>query len=140
MSIEIQCISKYKWRTGEDFELGTPITGHFVEGAFYRLERDGSLFIRSGYAWNGTSGGVRDSEENLGASLVHDVFYQMLREHQLPMKRRAAIDRLFGTHCRALGTSRGRARLYVWALRVFAKRAATRDQFQIAPTMTIPTP
>ena len=140
MSLEIQCLSPYRWRTREDYAVLTPIRGHVVEAAYYRLTGEGMLWIRSGYAWDGTSGGVRDTAENLGASLVHDAFYQMLREDQLPLNLRGRIDRLFGEHCRKLGTPRGRARLYVWALRVFGKRHATKEQLEVAPTTAIPVP
>jgi len=138
--LTIQCLGPYKWRTRTDFEIMTPIKGQTVRAKYYRLDKDGRLWIRSGYAWNGTSGGVRDSDKNLGASLVHDAFYQMFREDQLPLKLRGATDKLFGQHCRELGTTKGRARLYVWGLRVFGKRYATRDQFKVAPTMRIPMP
>jgi len=72
--------------------------------------------------------------------LVHDCFYQMLREKFISLRLRGAIDTLFGEHCKQLGTWRSTARIYVSMLRAFGKRAATRKQSRVAPTRTIPAP
>lgn len=139
-STRIQSLAPYKYRTRENYRLPTTIKGHSVEGAYYRLEENGILSISGCYAWNGTSGPVPDTDRNLGASLVHDVLYQMLREGQLPLSLRHEIDRLFGEHCRALGTPRIIAAVYVWGLRVFGEPFATRPQDEVAPEDSIPMP
>lgn len=138
--IEIQSLRPYKYRTRKSYVFGTSIGGHWVSTDFYSLQPDGDLLIENGYAWNGTSGGVPDTKRNLGASLVHDCFYQMLREGQLPMKLRRPIDELFGVHCRQLGTWRPVARVYVRMLQRFGAKAARRDQDKVAPTRMIPAP
>jgi len=136
----IQDTREYCWRTRQDYWFKVPITGYLVEAKYYRLQRDGKLFVKSGYAWNGTSGGVKDSDRNLGASLLHDVFYQMFREKQLPLHLRDETDQLFEQHCVELGTRKRRAAFFEWVLRKFGRRAATQRQSAIAPERRIPVP
>lgn len=133
-------LRSYKYQTQCDFMIGTPITGYAIKQEFYELSEKGVLTIRSGYSWNGTSGGVRDTPKNMAAALIHDVFYQAMRERKLPLTERRACDVLFGKHCRALGTGRLRAKVYVWALTRFAESYATRPQSQIAPELRMPAP
>ena len=117
----------YRYQTRRNYAVAIPIKGIAFRRPFFSLSTDGKLSICSGYAWDGASGGVRDTRKNLGASLVHDVLYQSMREGLLPTAVRREVDDLFGAHCVALGTSRARARLYVWALRVFGARFARRQ-------------
>ena len=138
--LEIQSLKAYKYRTREDYTIKTPIVGYMVLKRYFRLRSNGELWIKAGYAWNGTSGGVPDTRRNLGASLIHDCLYQMLRERFIPLRLRGAIDELFGEHCKSLGTWRSTARVYVAMLRAFGKRSATRDQSPGAPTRSIPLP
>lgn len=84
MSDRIQYCEGYKYQLHRDYTVQTRITGHCVADAFYTLLQDGTLFIRAGYAWDGPSGPTLDTKTFMRGSLVHDVFYQMMREGQLP--------------------------------------------------------
>lgn len=114
----------YKWQLQTTVEVRTPIVGHGVYEGFFTLEPGGVLVIESGYAWDGASGPVRDTAKTLGPSLVHDAFYQMMRAGKLPQSKRRTVDRLFGAHCRELGTSRWKARSYVVGLMLWGGKHA----------------
>jgi len=86
----------------------THITGRFYDGPWMRLERDGTLLVRAGYAWNGriTAGvmlkllwrqldGVdvgKRRRKTPDALLFHDVLYQFGRDAGV---RRKEADDLF---------------------------------------------
>ena len=73
----------YRFQVWEDYAIQTQMPGDVVSD-FYRLQ-SGLLIIRKGYAWDGASGPVTiQTDTNKIASLVHDVFFQMLRNKELP--------------------------------------------------------
>ena len=74
----------YKYQTYYDYTIQTQMFGFSVEAYWYKLTPDGILWIRRGYAWDGASGPTIDTEDTIINSLIHDVFYQMMREGQLP--------------------------------------------------------
>jgi hypothetical protein len=59
------------------------------------LTVDGTLTVRDGYAWDGTSGPVIDRKTNQRASLAHDALYQLMRMKRLPHNRWRDADREF---------------------------------------------
>lgn len=73
-----------KYQVEEDYLIQTRIVGFTVKAKFYELSPDGMLLIRDGYAWDGASGTTIDTMSSIIGSLVHDVFYQMMREGELP--------------------------------------------------------
>ena len=82
--------------------------------------------MKNGYAWDGTSGPVVDTVENLRASVVHDALYQLMRNRLLSARvHRKAADELFRDICKADGVSRIKANVYYKALRRFGKPAAS---------------
>lgn len=57
---------------------------------------DHRLAVANGYAWDGASTGLPWTPKKwLRPSLVHDALYQLIREGQLPMERRADADMVF---------------------------------------------
>lgn len=75
----------YRYQVYKDFTIQTKMTGYSVEHPFFSLRPDGLLIIRRGYAWDGASGLLTmQTQSNKRSSLVHDVFYQMLRAGLLP--------------------------------------------------------
>ena len=111
-------IRQYKYQLTADYQVQTgllrPEAGIArVADNFIVLHPDGLMQIKQGYAWDGPSGPTIDTKNFMRGSLVHDAFYQMIREEQLPPETRAFADRLLRDHCREDGMSAARA-WYVW--------------------------
>jgi hypothetical protein len=86
----------------------------------------GDLLIKEGYAWDGPSGPVKDTEENMRGSLVHDALYQLMRNKEISARtHRKAADQLFKDLCKADGVSNFTASVYYKALRKFGRPAAS---------------
>jgi hypothetical protein len=115
--------SGYKYQLAEDFSIVTGIRPQAdIDIRFIALDRQGRLLVRSGYAWDGTSGPVFDTPQNLRASLVHDALYQLLRLRKLAVnKHKDQADRLFRAMCREDGVPAGVAQVYYAALKRLGK-------------------
>ena len=112
----------------ETYELETPVFGSYLRTAFCDLRSNGLLTIREGYCWDGPSGPTWDSPAAMRPSLVHDVFYQMIRLGAVPMSTRATIDDFFHKQLLDAGMGRFRAWYYWKAVRMFGKRAASGEE------------
>ena len=123
-------IQRYKYRLLEDYHLDTrehdisfsiadDITTPFIDFA-----KDGRLTIRKDYAWDGPSGPTVDTSSFMRGALVHDAFYQLLREGQVAPDQRKSADDLMKKLCRQDGMSRFRAWYTHRAVRRFAEFAA----------------
>ncbi len=119
--------SEYKYQLADSYTIKIPIEPkHDIETDFIALDTAGNLFIKNGYAWDGPSGPVVDTEENMRASLVHDALYQLMRNKELSTRtHRKAADQLFKDICKDDGVSNFKASVYYKALRKFGKPAAS---------------
>lgn len=89
--------SGYKYQLDQDFiiqlthlrPLGAIVT------KYIRLDCDGLLAVRAGYAWDGCSGPTWDDKTNHVASLAHDALYQLIRMEMLEHKEWKASDQEF---------------------------------------------
>ena len=119
--------SKYKYQLASDYKINIPILPvEDIVADFIELEGDGELTVKNGYAWDGPSGPVIDTKENMRASLVHDALYQLMRNEELNTRtHRKAADQLFRDICKEDGVSRFRANFYYKVLRKFGKPAAS---------------
>ena len=121
----------YKYELTEDFSAPTPIRRDRWHGApkqgepFVSLFQTGGIFFRKGYAWDGASGPAMDTQSIMRASLVHDGFYQLMREAGLDLSYRKPADQLLRRMCREDGMSWLRAWWVYWAVRIFGKGAAS---------------
>ena len=117
--------SGYKHQLAEDYQIAISIRpAHDIDAEFISLDRNGKLTVRSGYAWDGTSGPVPDTAENLRASLVHDALYQLMRMRKLSAsKYKDTADRIFHRLCIKDGVSSFYAAAYYQALRIGGKPA-----------------
>ncbi len=98
----------YKHQLAETYSLKISIKPpNVIETEFISMDKAGVLVIKSGYAWDGVSGPVVDTSENLRASLVHDSLYQLMRKRKLtPRKKyKDKADRLFRKICKEDGVS-----------------------------------
>ena len=84
----------------------------------------GLITFRRGYAWDGPSGPTIDTKNWMRASIVHDGFYQLMRESLLPQSFRKRADQIMHEMLRADGMSRARARMSYLGVRAFGARAA----------------
>ena len=122
----------YKYNLEEDFSVATGIRpSEAIKTRFIELQTDGRLNISKGYAWDGATW-VPDFSFLLSASLVHDAFYQLLRDRKLSLSYRKSIDRLFGQMLVKAGGSRWMAWLAYHLLDFFGKSHAL-PQVRTAP-------
>lgn len=117
----------YKYQLASSYKINIsirPISD--IETDFINLDTSGNLLLQKGYAWDGPSGPVIDTDENMRASLVHDGLYQLMRNKELSSKtHRKAADQLFKDICKDDGVSNLRASAYYKALRKFGRPAAS---------------
>lgn len=93
----------YKYQLKEDYDIEIPIlpnNGKNIETQFLRLNINGILTIKKGYAWDGASGPVPDIATVMRGSLVHDALYQLMRERYLDHDtHRATADLILHDIC-----------------------------------------
>lgn len=119
--------SDYKYQLAEGYAITIPIRPTSdINTDFIDLDSAGKLTVKKGYAWDGPSGPVKDTKENMRASLVHDALYQLMRNKKLNTRtHRKTADQLFKDICKADGVSNLRASTYYKALRKFGRPAAS---------------
>ena len=119
--------SEYKYQLSSSYKIDIPIlpTADIVT-EFIDLDTSGRLTVKSGYAWDGPSGPVIDTPENMRASLVHDALYQLMRNDKLKSRtHRRTADELFRDICKSDGVSSRKANIWYKALRRFGKPSAS---------------
>ena len=60
--------------------------------SYIHLHKNGLLWIKAGYAWDGPSGPTIDTLTFMRASLVHDALYQLIRMGHLDLEWRKQAD------------------------------------------------
>jgi hypothetical protein len=96
--------SEYKYQLAEDYVIQTNIIpDDLITTEFIDLSANGILTIRDGYAWDGPSGPTVDTKTFMRGSLVHDAFYQLMREGHLDKSCRNKADRLLKDLCKQDG-------------------------------------
>jgi len=119
--------SDYKYQLAEDYQVGVLIRPKAaIKTAFIDLDVTGLLLIKQAYAWDGPSGPVKDTPENMRASLVHDALYQLMRNNHLNTRtHRKTADVQFRIICKEDGVSGRTANIWYRGLRRFGKPAAS---------------
>lgn len=139
--IQYNDLRKYKYKLVTEYRH--PIDRSQLEwagaspGTFVQIQGD-ELVLRKGYAWDGPSGPTWDTPSFMRGSLVHDGFYQLLREGVLHIKTRDYSDRLLVKICREDGMCRFRAWYVYWGVRLFG--GLSFDAAQRSPTHKMPLP
>jgi hypothetical protein len=112
--------SGYKYQLASDYTLKIDIKPDIdIVTKFIKLDTQGRLTVFNGYAWDGPSGPVIDTRENMRASLVHDALYQLMRLRLLSAKRdKNRADKLFKTLCIRDGVSHPVAEAYYLGLKI----------------------
>lgn len=74
----------YKYQLHGNYVFYTDVLpGQLINTDYLILHKDGRLFIRDGYAWDGASGPAMDTKDFMRGSLVHDALYQLMSEGYL---------------------------------------------------------
>jgi len=102
---------------GEPYIAKTLISGFEVAIPWIKLERDGTLTLFPGYAWDGSSGPTWDSSKDKQASAEHDAFYKLIRLGHLPHSLKSDIDKRYRDKCIEDGIFPIQANIRYWALR-----------------------
>lgn len=121
----------YKYQLKQDYQLLNSgiIPNQPIDTAFIKLDGNGNLLIRAGYAWDGPSGPTIDTKNFMRGSLVHDALYQLMRERQLDLAtHRDPADRLLQKLCIEDGMSSIRAWWVYEAVKRFGKPSADPSQ------------
>jgi len=94
--------SGYKYQLASGYRNKILIKpGVDIKTEFIDLDTDGNLLIRSGYACDGPSGPVKDTDENMRAAYEHDATYQLFRMGELdPEIYRELADKQFVITCK----------------------------------------
>lgn len=98
MSQYIKYREGYKYQTEEDYQLQCPEIPDITQGTgndYVFFGKSKLLVIRRGYAWDGPSGPTIDSKDSMRGSLIHDAFYQLMREGFLSIEFRENVDDVF---------------------------------------------
>ncbi len=116
----------YKYQLASEYRIKINILpAEDIVADFVELDTDGELIVKNAYAWDGPSGPVIDTKENLRASLVHDALYQLMRLEELKSRtHRKTADKIFRDLCKQDGVPSVTANTYYRALRRFGKPAA----------------
>jgi hypothetical protein len=119
--------SDYKYQLAEDYRVQVLIRPKAaIKTNYIDLDITGLLLIKQAYAWDGPSGPVKDTPENMRASLVHDALYQLMRNNHLNVRtQRKTADVQFSIICKEDGVSGRTANLWYRGLRRFGKPATS---------------
>lgn len=127
----------YKYQLSHDYSVWTGIVpAKPVKTTYIDLDMAGVISISKGYAWDGPSGPAIDTKNFMRGSLVHDAFYQLMREGHVDHSQRDDVDHLLKTICLEDGMSHLRAWWVYRGVKWFADPAAlpsARKPDQYAP-------
>ena len=108
----------YKYELMEDVCIPTKIKGPIVTK--YGSVLENMLIIRDGYAWDGPSGPTIDTATFMRGSLVHDFYYQLMREGRISAYYwREYADQELRRICIEDGMNKFRAWYVYWAVRIW---------------------
>lgn len=93
-----------------------------------KLYKKGFLVISPGYAWDGPSGPTFDPKCSMLPSLIHDVFYHLMRLGLVDISERGKVDILLRTLLVQEGMIKTRAKLWYWCVRKFAEKFARKKK------------
>lgn len=120
-----------RYRRGYKYQLASSYSQRItikpkkeITTEYITLDTKGTLTIKKGYAWDGPSGPVVDTRENMRASVVHDALYQLMRHKKLSVTAyKDKADRLFKNMCMQDGVPRKIATAYYLGLKLGGKPA-----------------
>ena len=107
----IEYTTGYKYRLRNPYSVNTGIIpDKAINTKYIRLYKSGLLTLAAEYEWDGPSGPAIDTTNFMRGSLVHDAFYQLMREGYLDKEKfREPADRLLESMCKEDGMTALRA-------------------------------
>lgn len=119
---------RYKYNLHQDYEYKADIEiAEPSDLGFIKISKEGMLFIKSRYAWDGPSGPTFDTKNFMRGSLVHDALYQLIREKKINQDQRKRADEILREICLEDGMSKIRAWWVFWGVYLFGNAAAKPD-------------
>ena len=115
---------KYQLVENEYFHGDVLPTKPLIDTEYIALDDNGDLTIRAGYAWDGASGPAIQTQDSMRASLIHDAYYQLIRQGYVDMSYREQADSAYRRVCIEDGMPHPRAQAHYIALRMFGATAA----------------
>ena len=121
---------RHKYEAIKEFTTQTRVKGYEIDHKYFRLNKDGLLFTKKGYACDGASGPTMDDKTNIHAGFAHDCLFQMLRMGKLALNRfefnknRKLSDLSFYDQLKRDGMPWLRRTYYYYAVRLFGRRHA----------------
>ena len=119
----------YKFKVEKDLNLKLPVSMPDFEHEYCAV-KDGIIYVKKGYAWDGASGPVFNTKNTLVASLVHDVLYQAQRlnliEHNSTNRKNA--DENFYELLKYYRVNSIRCKIWYLAVRFLGKKSTTKIQ------------
>ena len=112
-------LHSYKYQLVDDYVLNIDIKEYTVDTEYLKMNPDGQLTIKKGYAWDGASGPAVDTHTILRGALVHDSLYQLIRMQELPYTLKEKADLVFKNICTADGMIGFRAWYVHLAVKLF---------------------
>ena len=119
-----------KYRKGYKYQLAGDVSGQTpikpekeIDTEFIKMTMDGFLFIKSGYAWDGSSGPTIDTKNQFTPSVVHDSFCQLIRNGYLPQSARHDADHFFYEMLLERKMCKLRAKLWLRGVHIGAKNS-----------------
>lgn len=117
----------WKYQLSGDYTVETGIIPSLnIKTEYIDLDGNGTMTIRHGYAWDGPSGPTVDTDSFMRGSLVHDAFYQLIREGHLGKGYKDKADRLLQKMCEQDGMWKIRAWWVYQGVAKFADDAVTK--------------
>ena len=111
---------KYQLENGYTLRLGKYVKP--CDTDYINISKCGLMTIRNGYCWDGPSGPSFDTKSFMRGSLVHDAFYQLIREGHIKPKYKKYADTLLRRICIEDGMWRFRAAYVYQAVKLFGHR------------------
>ena len=109
----------YKYQLEHDEVFQTSLRPRSdINTRFICLTTDGVLTIKAGYAWDGVSGPIRDTEHNHHAGLCHDALYQLMRMGMMSKSLWKEADNEFAKLCLLYGTHKVWVNIYIAGLKI----------------------
>lgn len=122
-------LRNFKYQVAEDTHIGLFCAFPDIDFEWFTV-KNGVIYIKKGYAWDGASGPTIDTKTTIVASLIHDCLYQAMRLGLIVGDWRKDADRELRFQMVHAGASRFRAFVWYCALRLFGGGSAKKGRLQ----------
>ncbi|MFA5436153.1 MAG: hypothetical protein WC372_08970 [Candidatus Neomarinimicrobiota bacterium] len=110
----------YKYQVSRPYHIKLDIVPYdAIDLDFIRMDMEGNLLARPGYAWNGASGPTWDTLNSMRGSLTHDILYQLIRLGYIESDYKEYADQVLYDLCVEDGMYKWRASYWRWAVLKF---------------------